>query len=155
MDKVNLEAELARFCGHWSPRIVAELNGQHAKLVKVSGELVWHQHADEGEFFLVLSGHLTIHRRDRAVELEPGEFLIVPRGVEHKPAAVAEGCILLLEPAGTLNTGDVRDRRTVHAPAACLEDCPRTQGTQGSGTSPILLRSGSGARRALVRRGPP
>ncbi len=116
MEKVNLGDKLARFSEHWAPRIVGELNGQHVKLVKVSGEFVWHRHADEDELFLVLSGHLTVQLRDGAVELDPGEFLIVPRGVEHKPAAETETCVLLLEPAGTLNTGDVREARTVDVP---------------------------------------
>jgi mannose-6-phosphate isomerase-like protein (cupin superfamily) len=100
------------FADHWNPRVVGELNGQHVKLVKVAGEFVWHHHEHEDELFLVLRGALAIHFRDRVVELTEGEFCIVPRGVEHKPVAAEEACVLLLEAAGTLNTGNVRDERT-------------------------------------------
>ena len=113
---VNLAAKLAQFSEHWSPRVVGELNGQQVKLAKASGEFVWHHHRDEDELFLVLRGHLAIHLRDRVVELEEGEFFIVPRGVEHKPVAAAEAHVLLLEPADTLNTGNVRNERTVESP---------------------------------------
>lgn len=116
MQKVNLEEKLALFSEHWSPKIVAELNGQHVKLAKLLGEFVWHRHADEDELFLVLLGSLAIHLRDRVVHLEPGELFVVPRGVEHKPVAEREAQVLLLEPASTLNTGDVRNERTVDAP---------------------------------------
>jgi mannose-6-phosphate isomerase-like protein (cupin superfamily) len=115
MEKVNLSEKLARFSEHWSPKIVGELNGQHVKLVKLAGEFVWHHHEREDELFLVLHGSLAIHLRDRVVELGEGEFFIVPRGVEHKPVAREEAHVLLLEPAGTLNTGNVRDERTVDA----------------------------------------
>jgi mannose-6-phosphate isomerase-like protein (cupin superfamily) len=111
--KVNLAEKLARFEERWSPRIVADLNGQQVKLVKLEGEFVWHHHADEDELFLVLRGRLAMHLRDRVVELGPGELLVVPRGVEHKPVALEETHVLLFEPAGTLNTGNVRDARTV------------------------------------------
>jgi mannose-6-phosphate isomerase-like protein (cupin superfamily) len=114
--KVNLAEKLDRFTERWSPKIVGELNGQHVKLVKVQGEFVWHRHEREDELFLVLRGTLAIHLRDRVVELGEGEFLIVPRGVEHKPVAEREAHVLLLEPASTLNTGDVRNERTVDAP---------------------------------------
>ena len=113
MEKINLGERLARFSDHWSPKIVAELNGQHVKLVKVEGEFVWHKHDREDELFLVLRGSLAIHFRDRVVELGEGELCVVPRGVEHKPVARGEASVLLLEPAGTLNTGNVRDERTV------------------------------------------
>ena len=113
MEKINLGEKLARFSDHWSPKIVAELNGQHVKLVKVEGEFVWHKHDREDELFLVLRGSLAIHFRDRVVELGEGELCVVPRGVEHKPVARGEASVLLLEPAGTLNTGNVRDERTV------------------------------------------
>ena len=116
MEKVNLADKLALFSEPWSPRIVGELNGQHVKLVKVAGEFVWHRHENEDELFLVLGGSLAIHLRDRVVSLEKGEFYIVPRGVEHKPVADGEAQVLLLEPAATLNTGNVRDARTVDAP---------------------------------------
>jgi mannose-6-phosphate isomerase-like protein (cupin superfamily) len=110
---VNLRDKLGRFTEHWSPRIVGELNGQHVKLVKVLGEFVWHHHEHEDELFLVLAGRLTIRFRDREVRLEPGEFVIVPRGVEHQPAAEEEAHVLVFEPAGTLNTGNLRNERTV------------------------------------------
>jgi len=113
VEKINLGEKLARFSDHWSPKIVAELNGQHVKLVKVEGEFVWHKHDREDELFLVLRGSLAIHFRDRVVELGEGELCVVPRGVEHKPVARGEASVLLLEPAGTLNTGNVRDERTV------------------------------------------
>lgn len=116
IEKVNLSQKLQQFTERWSPRIVGELNGQHVKLVKLEGEFVWHHHQDEDELFLVLHGHLSIHLRDGVVELDPGEFFIVPRGVEHKPAATGETHVLLLEPASTINTGNVRNERTVETP---------------------------------------
>lgn len=116
MEKVNLRDKLALFADLWSPKIVGELNGQHVKLVKVRGEFTWHHHAAEDELFLVLDGALSIHLRDRVVELHAGEFLIVPKGVEHKPVAAEEAHVLLLEPASTLNTGNVRSERTVDHP---------------------------------------
>lgn len=116
MDKVNLREKLGLFSERWSPRIVGELNGQHVKLVKLEGEFVWHQHEKEDELFLVLRGVLAIHLRDRVVTLAEGEFFIVPRGVEHKPVAEQEVHVLLLEPASTLNTGNVRSERTVDRP---------------------------------------
>ncbi len=112
-DKVNLARKLDQFADHWNPRIVGELNGQHVKLAKLEGEFVWHHHEDEDELFLVIRGRLAIHLRDRRVELEEGEFFIVPRGVEHKPVADEEAHVLLLEPASTLNTGNVRNDLTV------------------------------------------
>ena len=113
MDKVNLRDKLAQFTEPWSPKIVGDLNGQQVKLVKVSGDFVWHHHEHEDELFLVLDGHLDIHLRDRIVALEPGEFVIVPRGVEHKPSSPTGADVLLFEPASTLNTGNVRNERTV------------------------------------------
>lgn len=113
MDKVNLDEKLARFSDHWHPRIIGELNGQHVKVVKLSGEFVWHHHDDADELFLVLRGDLTIRLRDRDVRLGAGELFIVPRGVDHQPVAVGEVHVLLFEPAGTLNTGNVRSERTV------------------------------------------
>jgi mannose-6-phosphate isomerase-like protein (cupin superfamily) len=113
MNKVNLTEKLAQFSELCSPRIVGELNGQHVKVVKLAGEFIWHHHENEDELFLVLDGHLDIHFRDRIVGLEVGEFLIVPRGVEHKPASAEGAHILLFEPASTLNTGNVRNERSV------------------------------------------
>ncbi len=116
MSKVNLSAKLSEFSDYWSPKIVGELNGQHVKLAKLKGEFLWHQHANEDELFLVLRGRLAIHLRDRTVELQEGEFFIVPRGVEHKPVAEEEAHVLLIEPTSTVNTGDVRNERTVESP---------------------------------------
>jgi mannose-6-phosphate isomerase-like protein (cupin superfamily) len=116
MDKVNIAEKLARFDEHWIPRIVGQVNDFHVKLAKLEGEFVWHHHAEQDELFLVVSGSLVIKFRDREVRLEEGEFLIVPRGVEHKPVAEREVHVLLFEPAGTLNTGNVRSERTVEEP---------------------------------------
>ncbi len=116
MEKVNLQTKLALFTDHWAPRIVGELNGQHVKLVKFQGEFVWHKHDSEDEMFLVLHGTFQMEFRDRTVPLTEGEFLIVPRGIEHRPVAAEEVHVLLFEPAGTLNTGDAADARTVSAP---------------------------------------
>ena len=114
MDKVNLKDKLARFSERWSPRVVGELNGQHVKLAKLEGEFVWHHHEHEDELFLVLEGTLTMRLRERDVVLAPGELFIVPRGVEHQPvAAEGEVHVLLFEPASTLNTGNLRNERTV------------------------------------------
>lgn len=111
--KVNLTEKLALFSEHYRPKIVGEVNDFHVKLVKIKGEFVWHHHRDEDELFLVLSGRLTIHFRDGDVVLEPGEFLVVPRGFEHKPSSDEEAHVLLLEPKTTLNTGNLRNDRTV------------------------------------------
>jgi mannose-6-phosphate isomerase-like protein (cupin superfamily) len=113
MDKVNLRDKLALFADHWSPKVVGELNGQQVKLVKLLGEFVWHHHDDEDEMFLVVAGRFRMDFHDRAVWLEPGEFLIVPRGIEHRPVAEEEAHVLLFEPASTLNTGNVQNDRTV------------------------------------------
>ena len=116
MEKVNLRDKLARFSDHWSPKVVGELNGQQVKLVKFAGEFVWHHHDHEDELFLVVAGRFRMEVRDRHVGLEEGEFLIVPRGVEHRPVADEEVHVLLFEPAAILNTGNVRDERTVDQP---------------------------------------
>ncbi len=113
MDKVNLTQAFARFSEHWSPKIAGELNGQMVKLVKFQGEFVWHQHELEDEMFLVIEGEFRMELRDRVIDLRAGEFLIVPRGVEHRPVAEREVRVMLFEPATTLNTGDVRNERTV------------------------------------------
>ena len=106
MQKVNLVEKLSTFADHWNPRIVGALNGQHVKLVKFKGEFVWHKHDDEDELFLVLEGSFTMQLRDQDIELNKGEFLVVPRGVEHRPVAIEEVSVLLFEPASTINTGD-------------------------------------------------
>ena len=106
-DKVNLDAKLATFSEHWSPRIVASYNGNDVMVVRVEGEFTWHSHPDTDDFFLVLDGTLDIELRDRTVTLGPGELFVVPRGVEHRPVARSgEVKLLLIEPAGTPNTGD-------------------------------------------------
>jgi len=113
MEKVNLKEKFSRFSQHWSPKIAGELNDSYVKLVKFQGEFVWHHHEQEDELFLVVQGRIVIKFRDRDVELREGEFLIVPKGVEHKPVAEAEAHVLLLEPKSTLNTGNVRNERTL------------------------------------------
>lgn len=113
MEKVNLAEKFAQFSDYWSPKIVGTLNGQQVKLVKVKGEFTWHHHEHEDELFLVIQGQLAIEFRDKTVTLNPGEFIIVPKGVEHKPVAVEEAHVMLLEPASTLNTGNVVNEKTV------------------------------------------
>lgn len=112
MQKLNLAEKLSAIADHWNPRVIAELNGQQVKLAKLLGEFVWHYHEREDELFLVVQGNLRIEFRDRSVELGPGEAVVVPRGVEHRPVAEREVHVLLFEPASTLNTGNVRDERT-------------------------------------------
>jgi mannose-6-phosphate isomerase-like protein (cupin superfamily) len=107
MNKVNIAEKLTRFDEPWQPKIVGELNGQQVKLVKFQGPFVWHHHQQEDELFLVAKGRFRMEFRDRQVWLEEGEFLIVPRGVEHRPVADEEAHVLLFEPASTLNTGNV------------------------------------------------
>lgn len=107
MHKINIPEKLSLFHDHWNPRIVGELNGQHVKLAKFQGEFVWHKHDDEDELFYVLEGEFTMEFRDRSVLLTKGDFIIVPRGVEHRPVAEQEVSVMLFEPATTLNTGDV------------------------------------------------
>ncbi|MBF2051166.1 MAG: cupin domain-containing protein [Leptolyngbya sp. IPPAS B-1204] len=113
MEKVNLAEKLALFHDHWHPRVVGELNGQQVRLVKFQGEFVWHQHDHEDELFLVINGQFRMEFRDQTVELHEGEFIIVPRGVEHRPVAESEVSVLLFEPASVLNTGNVKNERTV------------------------------------------
>src|SRR5262245_23578755 len=123
MHKINLAEKLGTFSEHWSPKIVAELNGQHVKLVKFRGEFVWHHHEHEDELFLVVRGSFRMEFRDRAegqasrtVELREGELLVVPRSVEHRPVADEEVSVLLFEPAATVNTGSAGGDRTVAQP---------------------------------------
>ncbi|HEU4495563.1 MAG TPA: cupin domain-containing protein [Flavobacterium sp.] len=112
MDKVSLREKFLLFSEHWSPKIVGELNGQHIKLVKFKGEFVWHKHDHEDEMFFVVDGSFTIEFRDRAVTLNKGEFIIVPKGTEHKPVAENEVMVMLFEPATTINTGDTENELT-------------------------------------------
>jgi mannose-6-phosphate isomerase-like protein (cupin superfamily) len=120
MDKVNLVQKLSLINEHWKPHIVGELNGQQVKLVKFAGPFTWHHHDNEDELFLVVKGRFRMDYRDdggeseRSIWLEPGELVIVPRGVEHRPVADDESHVLLFEPATTLNTGNVENELTVH-----------------------------------------
>jgi mannose-6-phosphate isomerase-like protein (cupin superfamily) len=113
MKRVRVADAFGTFSEHWSPRIIGELNGQHVKVVKAQGEFVWHHHDDEDELFYVVKGRLTMRFRDREEVLEPGDMIIVPRGVEHQPYAEDEVWVMLFEPASTLNTGNLRNERTV------------------------------------------
>jgi mannose-6-phosphate isomerase-like protein (cupin superfamily) len=112
MEKVNIAEKLNLFQDYWNPRVVGELNGQHVKLVKLKGEFVWHKHDNEDELFYVLKGQLKMEFRDRNVEINENEFLIVPKGVEHKPIAENEVSIMLFEPSSTLNTGNIENELT-------------------------------------------
>ena len=116
MQKINLPEKLSKFTAHWSPKIIAELNGQHVKLVKFRGEFVWHSHEHEDELFFVVRGAFRMEFRDRTVELREGEMLVVPRGVEHRPVAAEEVAVMLFEPASTLNTGNAGGDKTVAKP---------------------------------------
>jgi mannose-6-phosphate isomerase-like protein (cupin superfamily) len=113
MEKVNLKQKFTLFQDCWSPKIAGELNDSHVKLVKLKGEFVWHQHEAEDELFLVVKGKLLIKLRDRDIWLDEGEFVIIPKGIEHLPVAEEETHVLLLEPKTTLNTGNVQNERTV------------------------------------------
>lgn len=112
MEKVNIAEKLSQFSDYWNPRIVAELNGQHVRAVKLKGEFVWHHHDHEDELFMVIKGVLKMELRDKTITINEGEFLVVPHGVEHKPVADDEVHILLFEPAATVNTGNVVEERT-------------------------------------------
>ncbi len=116
MQKITLAEKLALFSEHWSPKIIAELNGQQVKLVKFRGEFVWHQHEHEDELFYVIDGGFRMEFRDRTVELRAGDMLVVPRGVEHRPVADVEVSVMLFEPASTVNTGDAGGKLTVTRP---------------------------------------
>lgn len=113
LDRVDLAEKFASFDETWSPRIVAELNGQQVKVAKLDGEFVWHQHADEDEMFLVVKGALDLHLRDGVIHLGEGQLYVVPRGVEHKPVADGVCHVVLFEPAGVVNTGDADDPRAI------------------------------------------
>lgn len=113
MDKVNLTQKFSLINEHWSPKIVGELNESYVKVAKLKGEFVWHHHEKEDEMFFVIKGKLIIRFKDRDIKIEEGEFLIIPKGVEHLPVAEEEVCVMLIEPKSTLNTGNIRDKRTV------------------------------------------
>jgi len=114
MEKVNIADKFKKITEYWKPYIAGELNGQLVKLDKLKGEFVWHHHEHEDELFLVVKGRFRMELRDRHIWLEEGEFLVVPRGVEHRPVADEEAWIVLFEPATTLNTGNVQNERTLH-----------------------------------------
>jgi len=113
MQKVNLKDKFSKIPEYWKPYIAAELNGQHVKLDKLKGEFVWHRHHNEDEMFLVVKGRFRMDLRDRPIWLEEGEFLVVPRGVEHRPVAEEEAWVVIFEPASTVNTGNVQSERTL------------------------------------------
>ena len=110
---VNIPAKFDLIDAYWTPKLVAELNGQHVRLAKLQGPFIWHQHPDEDELFYVVAGQLNIELRDHVVSLAQGDLYVVPRGVEHRPVATPEAHVMLFEPADTINTGDIRDERTV------------------------------------------
>lgn len=116
MEAVNISKKFAAFSDYWNPKIVGELNGQHVRVVKLHGEFVWHHHDFEDELFLVVKGRLLMKFRDREVWVNEGEFIIIPKGVEHLPVAEEEVHVILLEPATTLNTGNLENQRTVKHP---------------------------------------
>jgi mannose-6-phosphate isomerase-like protein (cupin superfamily) len=112
VDRITLSSKFAQIHDHWSPTILAELNGQHVKASKFKGPFVWHHHENEDELFLVVKGSFRMEFRDKSVDLSAGDMIVVPRGVEHRPVADEEVEVLLFEPAGTLNTGNVRNEMT-------------------------------------------
>lgn len=112
MNKINLEEKLNLFSEHWSPKIVADLNDQEIKVVKIKGEFVWHHHDDTDEMFFVIKGKLIMKLRDKDITLRPGEFIVIPKGIEHKPVCDEEVHLLLIEKNNTLNTGNVTDEKT-------------------------------------------
>src|SRR5687768_17146465 len=113
MEKVNVANKLSLINEHYQPKIVGELNGQHVKLVKFQGEFIWHHHKDEDEMFYVVKGSFDMELRDKTITLNQGEFIVIPRGIEHRPVAHQEVEVMLFEPATTLNTGNIVNERTV------------------------------------------
>jgi len=113
---INLQEKFTLFQENWSPKVVGQLNDYHLKIARIEGEFIWHSHQETDELFMLVDGHLKIEFRDGEVELKPGDFYIVPKGVEHKPVAIRPCKILMIEPAGTLNTGDSGGERTVESP---------------------------------------
>ena len=111
---INFRDKLAKISGHWSPKNIAQMNDYHFKLVKIQGDFVWHTHAETDEVFIVLDGEMTIELRDGKVDLKANEMFVVPKGVEHKPFAQHECSVLLVEPVGTINTGDAGGERTAN-----------------------------------------
>lgn len=117
LEALNFEEKFTKFDEHWSPRIIAQMNDYHFKLVKIQGDFVWHKHDETDEVFIVLDGEMRIAFRDNNIDLNTGEMVVVPKGVEHKPIADNECKLLVIEPAGTVNTGDVGGEMTVQAPS--------------------------------------
>lgn len=115
-DVINLKDKFSQFADLWQPRIIAQMNDYHVKIAKIQGDFVWHSHPDTDELFLIVDGELRIDFRHRSVTLRPGEICVVPKGVEHKPYAEKECAILMVELAGTLNTGDAGGERTIQDP---------------------------------------
>ena len=113
MKKIVVSEKFAAFDTHWDPKIIGELNGQHVKVAKLKGDFIWHHHENEDELFWVIKGQLKIELRDRTITVNPGEFFVVPKGVEHKPSAIEETHLLLFEPLSTKHTGDVTANITV------------------------------------------
>ncbi len=116
MNKVNLEEKFSAVAEYWQPKIIGELNGQHVKIARVKGSFAWHLHENEDELFMVIKGKLKIHLKEKTVQLNEGEFFIVPKGIEHKPSAEEEVHLMMFEPAGTLNTGNIQNEMTVPNP---------------------------------------
>jgi mannose-6-phosphate isomerase-like protein (cupin superfamily) len=116
MNKINLKEKLSLFTDYWHPRIVGELNGQYIKLAKFNGEFIWHKHDEEDEMFFVVKGNFRMEFRDKTIHLEENEFLIVPKGVEHRPVAEKEVSVMLFEPASTKNTGNIKSEMTRNKP---------------------------------------
>jgi len=112
MNKINLSEKFGLFTEHWSPKIIGELNGQQVKLAKFQGEFIWHKHDEEDELFYVIKGSFQMELRDKTIEMNEGDMLVVPKGVEHRPVADKEVWVMLFEPASTLNTGNVVDEKT-------------------------------------------
>ena len=112
IEKINVVQKLSLFSDHWNPRVIGQINDTSVKLVKFQGEFIWHSHEFEDEMFLVISGQFEMHLRDQIVLIQAGECIIIPKGVEHKPVALAEVCVMLIEPNSTVNTGAVKEDRT-------------------------------------------
>jgi mannose-6-phosphate isomerase-like protein (cupin superfamily) len=112
IEKISLDKKFNMFSEHWKPKIVAELNDSHVKIARLEGEFVWHHHEKEDELFLVVKGNLTIKLRDLDISLNEGELVVIPKGVEHKPVAIEEVQVMMIEPKTTLNTGNVQNERT-------------------------------------------
>jgi len=112
ISKINIEEKFSQFSDYWNPRIIGELNGQYVKLAKVQGEFIWHKHDEEDELFMLIEGNFRLELRDQTIQLKPGEMVIIPKGVEHKPVAEGEAHIMLFEPKEVVNTGNIKNERT-------------------------------------------